>query len=157
MKFISFLGAFVPLAILVIADPPACLLAALGQQGIPSGIEQLCTEKQTAMLSNLTSLCENNALRPAYDSYASTCSEIGVKVDSLPASSSVPAATVDGMPGSSTPHVTSPPSSTNIPLVSISAPRETKPASTAGAIAPHALLFTLFGLSTTGLFSIVFL
>lgn len=35
-------------------------------------------------------------------------------------------------------------------------PHETKP-SAAGAIAPHALLFTVLGLSATGLVSVVFL
>ncbi|KAK7433967.1 hypothetical protein CaCOL14_001090 [Colletotrichum acutatum] len=136
------------------ASPPACLLAALGQQPKISSIDDMCTDFMSAMLGNLTSVCQGNNLTEAYKSYASTCAEIGVKVADLP-SASTTSATPTSTPeasGSPSPDATSAPSS----ATPTDAPQESKP-SAAGAIAPHAVLFTVLGLSATGLVSIVFL
>ncbi|CCF43063.1 hypothetical protein CH063_12876 [Colletotrichum higginsianum] len=108
-----------------------------------------------AMVGNLTSVCNGNDLKPAYDAYASTCAEIGFKVDDLPlTSATVNAPTSTPEPsGSSEPDATPTPS---IPTSTGGKPQESKP-SAAGAIAPHAFLFTVLGLSATSLVSMVFL
>ncbi|TQN71392.1 Covalently-linked cell wall protein 14 [Colletotrichum shisoi] len=149
---ISAIAGFVNLAA---AAPPACLLAALGQQPSPAGVENLCDDHMAAMVGNLTSVCNGNDLKPAYDAYASTCAEIGFKVDDLPlTSATVNAPTSTPEPsGSSEPDATPTPS---IPTSTGDNPQESKP-SAAGAIAPHAFLFTVLGLSATSLVSMVFL
>ncbi|KAI3535012.1 hypothetical protein CSPX01_11702 [Colletotrichum filicis] len=136
------------------ASPPACLLAAVGQQPKVSSIDDMCTDFMSAMLGNLTSVCQGDNLKEAYKSYASTCAEIGVKVADLPSASTTsatPTSTPEA-PGSPDPDATSAPSS----ATPTDGPQESKP-SAAGAIAPHAVLFTVLGLSATGLVSIVFL
>ncbi|GJC85925.1 hypothetical protein ColLi_08763 [Colletotrichum liriopes] len=155
MKSAAAIAAFTGLASFAAAVPPACLLAALGQQPSPAGVETLCDDLMSAMLGNLTSVCQGNDLKPAYDAYASTCSEIGVKVDDLPSASSIsPAATLTPEPsGSTSPDTTPTPSS---PTSTGDSPQGSKP-SAAGAIAPHAFLFTVIGLSATGFVSVVFL
>ncbi|KAK0371972.1 hypothetical protein CLIM01_10680 [Colletotrichum limetticola] len=142
------------------ASPPACLLAAVGQQPKVSSIDDMCTDFMSAMLGNLTSVCQGDNLKEAYKSYASTCAEIGVKVADLPSASTTsatPTSTPEA-PGSPDPDATSAPSSATPTLTqgNSDGPQESKP-SAAGAIAPHAVLFTVLGLSATGLVSIVFL
>ncbi|KZL86686.1 hypothetical protein CI238_04217 [Colletotrichum incanum] len=160
MKPAAVIAAFTGLANFVAAVPPACLLAALGQQPSPAGVETLCDDFMYAMLGNLTSVCQGNDLKPAYDAYASTCSDVGIKVDDLPSASSIsPAPTLTPEPtGSTVPDATPTPSSpTNTGEPSNGdSPQGSKP-SAAGAIAPHAFLFTVIGLSATGFVSVVFL
>ncbi|KAF6843171.1 hypothetical protein CMUS01_02384 [Colletotrichum musicola] len=156
MKPTLVVAAFSPIAAFTVAEPPpACLLAALGAQGNPSGVENICVNLQTPMLGNITTLCEGDATTRAYNVFSNTCKEVGVSVAPLPDKASVPTATVTTASGSSVPadgtHAPTPTST------DIDEPTESKPASAAAAIAPHALLFMLLGLSTTGLFSIVFL
>ncbi|KAI8202908.1 hypothetical protein K4K52_005918 [Colletotrichum sp. SAR 10_76] len=155
MKSAFALAAFAPLVVLAV--PPACLMASLEQQGVPSGVEYICQVKQKDMLGNLTVACDAEDLKPAYESFASTCALVGIDVAGLPApsSSSSPSPT----PSATNSDASSVPQATGAPSTTISTPSAStsKPASAAAAIAPHAVLFTIFGLSTTGLFSIVFL
>ncbi|KAK1979138.1 hypothetical protein LZ30DRAFT_783677 [Colletotrichum cereale] len=155
MKSAVIVAAFTGLASFAAATPPACLLATLGQQTSPSSVENLCDDFMPAMLGNMTSVCQGTDLKPAYDAYASTCSEIGIKVAALPSPSNVSAAptSTPGSSGSTSPGATLTPSS---PTSTGDNPQQSKP-SAAGAIAPHAFLFTILGLSATGLVSVVFL
>ncbi|KAK2058846.1 hypothetical protein LY76DRAFT_43549 [Colletotrichum caudatum] len=155
MKSAVIVAAFAGLANLAAATPPACVLAALGQQASPAGVDALCNEFMPAMLSNLTSVCQGADLKPAYDAYASTCSEIGIKVADLTSPSNISAAptSTSGPSASNSPDATLTPSS---PTTSGDDPQESKP-SAAGAIAPRAFLFTGLGLSVTGFVSVVFL
>ncbi|KAK2735500.1 hypothetical protein CKAH01_01881 [Colletotrichum kahawae] len=157
MKSAFVLAAFAPLVVLAV--PPACLLTSLGQQGVPGGVEYICEVKQKDMLGNMTVTCDVKDLQPAYENFASTCAQVGIEVAKLPppssSSSPLPTPSATNSDASSIPQATAAPSttiSTSTPSASTS-----KPASAAAAIAPHAVLFTIFGLSTTGLFSIVFL
>ncbi|KXH48619.1 hypothetical protein CSIM01_12938 [Colletotrichum simmondsii] len=155
MKSTLCIAAFAGMVnIAAAASPPACLLAAVGQQPKVSSIDDMCTDFMSAMLGNLTNVCQGDNLKEAYKSYASTCAEIGIKVADLPSASTTsatPTSTPEA-PGSPGPDATSAPSS----ATSTDGPQESKP-SAAGAIAPHAVLFTVLGLSATGLVSIVFL
>ncbi|KAF3802499.1 hypothetical protein GCG54_00003304 [Colletotrichum gloeosporioides] len=155
MKSAFALAPFAPL--FVLAAPPACLLASLGQQGVPGGVEYICEVKQKDMLGNLTATCDAADLQPAYKNFASTCAQVGIEVAQLPAPSSSPSPSPT--PSATSSDASSIPQATGAPSTTISTPSAStsKPASAAAAIAPHALLFTVFGLSTTGLFSIVFL
>lgn len=87
MRSCFVFAALVPLAVQA-ASPPHCLLAALSQQGMPSGVEAVCDKGQKEALSNLVSMCNPNDLKPAYDAFASTCSVVGFDVADLPAPSS---------------------------------------------------------------------
>ncbi|GKT47194.1 uncharacterized protein ColSpa_07375 [Colletotrichum spaethianum] len=155
MKSSSIIAAFNGLASVAAAVPPACLLAALGQQANPASVEKLCENFMSAMLGNLTSVCQSNDLKPAYEAYASTCSEIGIKVADLPSASDISAAptSTPEPSGSTEPDATPTPTS---PTSTGDSSQESKP-SAAGAIAPHAFLFTVLGLSATGFVSVVFL
>ncbi|OHE93220.1 hypothetical protein CORC01_11445 [Colletotrichum orchidophilum] len=154
MKPTPCIAAFAGIISFAAAVPPACLLAALGQQRNPASIDDLCTDLMPAMLGNLTISCQSANLKDAYNAYASTCIEIGVKVDDLPSASTTSAAATStpGASGNPSPDATPTPSS----ATTTDGPQESKP-SAAGAIAPHAVLFTVLGLSATGLVSIVFL
>ncbi|KAF9878927.1 hypothetical protein CkaCkLH20_03827 [Colletotrichum karsti] len=112
----------------VLADPPACIGHVVGMQGMPSDIDTICHKDQKKTLSDLVKKCAPNELKPAYDHFAEVCKGVDVDVAALP-TPSAPAPT----------------------------PSESKPASAAAAIAPHAVIFTILGLSTTGLFSMMFL
>ncbi|KAK2013772.1 hypothetical protein LZ32DRAFT_240785 [Colletotrichum eremochloae] len=155
MKSAVIVAAFTSLANLAAAIPPACLLAVLGQQTSPASVETLCDDFMPAILGNLNSVCLSTDLKPAYDAYASTCSEIGIKVADLPSLSNVSAAPIStpGPSASNSPDAILAPSS---PTTTGDNPQQSKP-SAAGAIAPHALLFSLLGLSATGFVSVVFL
>lgn len=92
MKSTFIAAAFTSLLTLAAADPPACLLAALTAQDTQSSMPDLCTTRQSAMIGNLTAVCNGGELlKHAYDTYAATCLEIGVKVNDLPESSANPA------------------------------------------------------------------
>ncbi|KAL2880468.1 hypothetical protein SGCOL_004188 [Colletotrichum sp. CLE4] len=140
------------ISIAAAASPPACLLAALSQQPKVSAVDAMCIGFMDAMLGNLTSVCQGSDLEGAYKSYAATCEELaGVKVADLPSFSTM-SATPTSTPeasGNPSPEATSTATPTD-------GPQESKP-SAAGAIGPHAVLFTVLGLTATGLVSIVFL
>ncbi|KAK2002520.1 hypothetical protein LX36DRAFT_248585 [Colletotrichum falcatum] len=155
MRSAVIVTAITGLANLVAATPPACLLAALGQQTSPASIQSLCDDLMPAMLGNLTTVCQGTDFKPAYDAYASTCSEIGIKASGLPSPSNVsdvPTST-PGPSASNSPDATLTPSS---PTTTGDKPQQSKP-SAAGAISPHALLFTVVGLSFSSFVSVVFL
>ncbi|TDZ25104.1 hypothetical protein C8034_v004370 [Colletotrichum sidae] len=152
MKSFSTLTAYVGIATCALSvqaatdvvdeGQPACLIGALKAQG-SSAPENYCKNVQHQVIGNLTTLCHGDALELAYSKYSSTCAGLGVQVAPLHTTTVT-----------STSSVTTTADATSSPTAS---PTESKPASAAAAIAPHALLFTILGLTTTGLFSIVFL
>ncbi|EFQ31633.1 hypothetical protein CGRA01v4_01394 [Colletotrichum graminicola] len=155
MKSAVIVAVFIGLVGLAAANPHAFLLAALGQQTSPVGVDTLCDDLMPAMLGNLTNVCQGADLKPAYDAYASTCSEIGIKVANLTLPSNVSAVPTSalGSSASNSPDATLAPSS---PTTIGDDPQQSRP-SAAGAIAPHTFLFPVLGLSVTGLVSVVFL
>lgn len=114
MKSVLVFTAFAGFFAITAADPPACLLSALGQQRNPASVSELCTELQSVMIGNMTSACNGEALKAAYDVYASTCTDIGIKVADLPATAGTRAAptSTPGASGASVPDATTTPSST---------------------------------------------
>ncbi|KAK1593637.1 uncharacterized protein LY79DRAFT_669171 [Colletotrichum navitas] len=155
MKSAVIVAAFIGLVGLAAATPPACLLAALGQQTSPAGVDTLCDDLMPAMLGNLTNVCQSADRKPAYDAYASICSEIGIKVADLPLPSNVSAVPTStlGSSTSNSPDATLTPSS---PTTTGDGPQQSRP-SAAGAIAPRAFLFPVLGLSVTGFANVIFL
>jgi len=141
----SVFAAFVAIIGFAVAGPPACILAALGQQPNPADIKAVCGTLQSNMLSNITEVCSGDALGGAYDVYSSTCLGSGVTVSALP--------TPTGQTATGTAKATSPGASGTGP----SGASQTDSKGGAGAVAPQPLIFAASGLLATGLAAVLFL
>ncbi|KAF4627136.1 hypothetical protein G7Y89_g11016 [Cudoniella acicularis] len=110
------LGAIMALARVVVATPPACLLAALQSQSNPADLKSLCGTLQSAMQGNITAKCSGDALSAAVSAYSATClSSESVTISFTSASSSSSSGTASATatsPGSATAKTTSSTSAT---------------------------------------------
>ncbi|KFZ19049.1 hypothetical protein V502_03834 [Pseudogymnoascus sp. VKM F-4520 (FW-2644)] len=82
--FIVALAAFARVAL---ATPPACLIAALGEQSNPADIPTLCKSGLDAFYGNITEKCTGDNKAAAVKIYSSTCLASGVTI-TLPTSTS---------------------------------------------------------------------
>ncbi|KAL5345993.1 hypothetical protein V496_04840 [Pseudogymnoascus sp. VKM F-4515 (FW-2607)] len=82
--FIVALAAFARVAL---ATPPACLIAALGEQTNPADIPTLCKSGLDAFYGNITEKCSGDNKAAAVKIYSSTCLASGVTI-TLPTSTS---------------------------------------------------------------------
>ncbi|OBT65354.1 hypothetical protein VE03_04661 [Pseudogymnoascus sp. 23342-1-I1] len=82
--FIVALAAFARVAL---ATPPACLIAALGEQTNPADIPTLCKSGLDAFYGNITEKCSGDNKASAVKIYSSTCLASGVTI-TLPTSTS---------------------------------------------------------------------
>ncbi|KAL5120130.1 hypothetical protein ACEQ8H_001955 [Pleosporales sp. CAS-2024a] len=86
-----FAAAFVALAPLVSATPPACLLGAVNSYSDPSDMKSVCSAKDIS--STVVKFCGNNA-KDALSALADVCNGAGVKVSTdMPNSASAASGT----------------------------------------------------------------
>jgi len=83
-----FVFAFLAVAKLAVATPPACMLAAIMTQDDPSKVEDIC--KNGKMSGYISSACGDDT-QVAMNAYADVCKQAGVKVAA--SSSSSPSST----------------------------------------------------------------
>ncbi|KFY23724.1 hypothetical protein V491_02431 [Pseudogymnoascus sp. VKM F-3775] len=82
-----FFVALTALARVALATPPACLIAALGEQSNPADIPTLCKSDLDAFYGNITEKCSGDNKASAVKIYSSTCLANGVTI-TLPTSTS---------------------------------------------------------------------
>jgi len=73
----AFVFAFLAVAKLAVATPPACMLAAIMTQDDPSKVEDIC--KNGKMSGYISSACGDNT-QVAMNAYADVCKQAGVTV-----------------------------------------------------------------------------
>ncbi|KAF2467079.1 uncharacterized protein BDR25DRAFT_345241 [Lindgomyces ingoldianus] len=73
----NFLLAFVAVAKLVVATPPACLLGAINTYSTPSDISAVCKSKD--ITGTIAKFCGNDT-KDALSAFADVCNKAGVKV-----------------------------------------------------------------------------
>jgi len=85
-----FVFAFLAVAKLAVATPPACMLAAIMTQDDPSKVEDIC--KNGKMSGYISSACGDDT-QVAMNAYADVCKQAGVKVATSVSSSDSASAT----------------------------------------------------------------
>ncbi|OBT86344.1 hypothetical protein VE02_03798 [Pseudogymnoascus sp. 03VT05] len=86
-----FFVAIAAFARVALATPPACLIAALGEQSNPADIPTLCKSGLDAFYGNITEKCSGDNKAAAVKIYSSTCLASGVTI-TLPTSTSMTSA-----------------------------------------------------------------
>lgn len=71
------ISAFLPLAA---ANPPACLIAAIGEQEKPADLGAICGDDAKDVQAAIDSACQSENKSVAQEAFLSTCSAAGSSV-----------------------------------------------------------------------------
>jgi len=92
----TIIFAFLALANIVVAVPPACLLAAVNKQENPADLAKICGSDSMSVQRDIVSVCDQSDISKALQAFAQTCGDAGKKVSLIDTATLTPSATRSG-------------------------------------------------------------